>query len=502
MAIYFVSGGNDLYVLPDADINDPSQTSLVGELGSAVGSSRALALSDGRLHVVDNSDDRVYSFDPTTPGTVTDEGEFPAGLVTPTAIVRIGGFFYVNNETNDELWRYPVTGGPADAVSLGGFPSNVGFGVGFATDGTDLFIQDFQTPNLHRLAAADLATPGNSVSLTGTGVTLVNPRSLFYFNGDLYADNSETPRILVRLELGLGNTYVAVAVSTTDLLPSASFVGATHVPDTTAPATPAAPTFDNETSTGLRINWVAPDDGGDPIVDYDLRYREQGTGPWTDVNDLTGTSRTITGLDSATTYEAQVRATNSVGDSAYSPSGTGTTLADLTPSAPAVADQASTVGANVNFQLPVGTGGDAPLSYGASNLPAGLSFSGSTRRISGSPTTIQTRTVTYTVTDLDGDSDSVTFDFVIGAALALSDMDDTGLQVDFKVLIEVSGTTDLYADSDRGGSDSPIDGELGIGDDETALSRIRWLTSNGRLIFNDNDSPSSVRFGRVFQCRR
>ena len=126
--------------------------------------------------------------------------------------------------------------------------------------------------------------------------------------------------------------------------------------------------------------------------------------PWTDVNNLTGTSRTITGLDSATTYEAQVRATNSVGDSAYSPSGTGstllnftvtgldssttyeaksgqqiasgdsayspsgtgTTLADLMPSAPTVADQESTVGATVNITLPVGTGGDAPLSYSVS----------------------------------------------------------------------------------------------------------------------------------------
>ena len=168
------------------------------------------------------------------------------------------------------------------------------------------------------------------------------------------------------------------------------------------------------------------------------------------------------------------------------------------PSAPAVADQESTVGANVNFQLPVGTGGDAPLSYSASNLPAGLSFSGSTRRISGSPTTIQTRTVTYTVTDVDGDADSVMFDFVIGAALALSDMDDTGLQVDFKALIEVSGTQNLYADSDRGGSDTPIDGELGVGDGETNVSRIRWSSGTGRLAFNDDDSPAALDFGAYF----
>ena len=44
-----------------------------------------------------------------------------------------------------------------------------------------------------------------------------------------------------------------------------------------------------------------------------------------------------------------------------------------------------------------------------SGLPAGLSFGTETRRVTGSPTTVQTETVTYTVTDNDGDTDSDTF---------------------------------------------------------------------------------------------
>ena len=206
----------------------------------------------------------------------------------------------------------------------------------------------------------------------------------------------------------------------------------------------------------------------------------------------------MTGLDPGTTYEAQVRATNSVGDSAYSASGTGSTLADLMPSAPTVADRESTVGATVNITLPVGTGGDAPLSYSVSNLPAGLSFSAGIRRISGSPTTVQTRTVTYTVTDDDGDTDSTTFNFVVITPLVLSDWDDTGLDVEFSALIEVSGTANLYADSDRGGTDRPVDGELGVGPDDTNLSRIRWDTANNRLIFNDNDNPDALALNTYF----
>ena len=40
-----------------------------------------------------------------------------------------------------------------------------------------------------------------------------------------------------------------------------------------------------------------------------------------------------------------------------------------------------------------------------------------------------------------------------------------------------------------------------IGDGETnALSRIRWLTSNGRLAFNDDDSPAALDFGAYFSA--
>ena len=82
--------------------------------------------------------------------------------------------------------------------------------------------------------------------------------------------------------------------------------------------------------------------------------------------------------------------------------------------------------------------------------------------------------------------------------LLLSDLDDGDLDVDFKALISVSGTSTLYADSDRGGTDSPIDGELGVGDSETLISRIAWITSNGRFILNDNDSPVTLDLGTYF----
>ena len=63
------------------------------------------------------------------------------------------------------------------------------------------------------------------------------------------------------------------------------------------------------------------------------------------------------------------------------------------------------------LQLPAATGGATPLTYSLSpTLPAGLTFSAGTRRITGTPTVVSAvRTYTYTVTDTNGETDSLTF---------------------------------------------------------------------------------------------
>ena len=53
----------------------------------------------------------------------------------------------------------------------------------------------------------------------------------------------------------------------------------------------------------------------------------------------------------------------------------------------------------VDITLPAATGGNTPLVYSIADLPAGLAFNAGTRRITSTPTTVQTRIVTYTVTD-------------------------------------------------------------------------------------------------------
>ena len=88
-----------------------------------------------------------------------------------------------------------------------------------------------------------------------------------------------------------------------------------------APAPPWVQALAGSTSA-LDVRWIEP---ADSVVDsYDLRYRKDGSGDWEDgPQDVADTRSEITGLESGSPYEVQVRATNSRGNSGWSPSTTG-----------------------------------------------------------------------------------------------------------------------------------------------------------------------------------
>ena len=48
------------------------------------------------------------------------------------------------------------------------------------------------------------------------------------------------------------------------------------------PGVPDAPTFSGETADSLRVSWREPDNSGPPITDYNVQYREGGSGGFTD----------------------------------------------------------------------------------------------------------------------------------------------------------------------------------------------------------------------------
>ena len=96
----------------------------------------------------------------------------------------------------------------------------------------------------------------------------------------------------------------------------------TPAPNAGPPTTPDAPTAVGADKQ-ITLTWTPPADNGHPITDYDIRYRIHTNTPWCTWTEHphtgTTTTNTITGLTNGTTYETQIRATNTAGHSPWSP---------------------------------------------------------------------------------------------------------------------------------------------------------------------------------------
>ena len=75
------------------------------------------------------------------------------------------------------------------------------------------------------------------------------------------------------------------------------------------------------------------------------------------------------------------------------------------------------------------------------------------------------------------------------------------MDVDAAALLVASapGTADSspYVDSDRGGTDTPLDGEIAISSNDTLISRIRRI-SDTVLVLNDNNNPGVLDLNTYF----
>ena len=87
--------------------------------------------------------------------------------------------------------------------------------------------------------------------------------------------------------------------------------------------------------------------------------------------------------------------------------------------ADAIANQMYTVGTAIApLVLPEATGGDAPITYAALGLPAGLDFDAATRTLSGTPTAVTDGAVNiyYTVSDVDNQAGLLIFSITVNEA--------------------------------------------------------------------------------------
>ena len=275
----------------------------------------------------------------------------------------------------------------------------------------------------------------------------------------------------------------------------------TDDPDTNAPSfTDNTGDAQSWTQNTPITNITVPEADGFPVPTYAV-----AGGLPAGVNFNT-TTRVISGTPTASgSGIIRVRAANSEGTADWTVAYV--TAAELT--APVFSDNSGDAQAWIQnstitpVTVPSASGNPTPSYATVGALPAGIQFNTTTRVISGTPTVVSTGTIRIRATNSVGSDDWTVayFTNVAPVLLTLSDFNDTGLEVETAALLEASDTgalgNNFYVDSSRGGSDTPIEGELGVGTGETVISRMR-RASEANLTLNDNDLPVALDFGVFF----
>ena len=278
----------------------------------------------------------------------------------------------------------------------------------------------------------------------------------------------------------------------------------------TVPATPVAPTVTGLTTTSIRAVAVAPDDGGESITSYDWRYKveSEGATTWIDRLGETDLTQDFTGLDPSTAYEVQVLATNSVGDSARSPSGNANTEnADPTVE---ITTQDQTIDSGADLVLSatatdLGAGSIASVLWTGSGTFSNSAITGPTWT-APTPSAETEYVLTLTATDNQGaqgvDTVTITVREPAAAELALSDFDDTGLDVVALALVttgaaESTGT--VYRTAGNGGPLGSIstDSDLLLTGSQS-VTRIGLNFNNVDGVIRLWDQPSGEHLGDFF----
>ena len=204
--------------------------------------------------------------------------------------------------------------------------------------------------------------------------------------------------------LGLAGAYGALAdgsnVPVSGTAGAITVQGWTQPPDTQPPTAPTNLSTVAST-TQIALVWTASTDNVG-VSGYQVeRCQGVGCSSFAQVAALAGTTYNDTGLTAGTSYSYRVRATDAAGNlSSYSNVTSATTTIAAAPAVITSGTTASgTVGSAFSYQI---AATNAPTSYGAGGLPAGLTVNSGTGLISGTPTVAGTSTVTLSATNGGG----------------------------------------------------------------------------------------------------
>ena len=283
----------------------------------------------GNLYIADTYNYRIRKVDSTgTITTIAGTGErgfsgdggpaVEAQLSLPYGVAVDGaGNLYIADIWNHRIRKVDSTGAITTVAGTGelsfsgdGGPATEAqlyYPLGVAVDGAgNLYIADTYNERIRRVDST-----GTITTIAGTG-----ERGFSGDGGPATAARLAFPRG-VALD-GAGNLYIADRLNhrIRKLTPMNGPVALVLV----IPGGSEWFSISAVTPYSLTVEWKEPENTGSAIGDYDVRYREVGSGG--DFIDArhTGTARTatLTGLSPGTAYEVQVRASNATGTGAWS----------------------------------------------------------------------------------------------------------------------------------------------------------------------------------------
>jgi titin len=177
------------------------------------------------------------------------------------------------------------------------------------------------------------------------------------------------------LTSGVAYTFT-VQQNTATGLGTISAPSASVVDTITVPAAPTDVTAQTASSS-VNVTWSAPvDNGGSPIVSYEVQYASSPFTTWSVAStNVSTTSYSVTGLSTGTPYEFRVAASNEQGQGPYQSTASAQVNAGV-PSAPlSLAAVPSNAAIGVSWLAPTSNGGTAITSYVATAQPGNFSCS-------------------------------------------------------------------------------------------------------------------------------
>ncbi|MCY4667821.1 MAG: fibronectin type III domain-containing protein, partial [Rhodococcus sp.] len=251
--------------------------------------------------------DEMLVFD----AVVSGDSEIGAGTETSTGVLSLE----INDETGEQVW---VLDDAEDEID-----DKMG-----EADGTDGKLNPGENFTLMVSDLFGVATGYEirlSVGVSGSAVTHETIGGSITIKPQETTTSPNTSTVtLTATAVPMSSSFVGNQISPS--IAEIMFDVTVEAAATTAPAAPAMPDLTPTARGSLTVMWEAPADGGSPIVDYDVRYREVGDTDWGVRTDLTQTSTMLEELGDDTTWEAQVMAFNANGASPWSESGRGTTM--------------------------------------------------------------------------------------------------------------------------------------------------------------------------------